>query len=82
MEHVYFFELSGEGARERLEQLKQKLEHLPSVHSIKLLKNTKQTDLFLLVVEASEEPHIEVPGGIRVWTFERVDADAKAESKG
>jgi hypothetical protein len=73
MERVYFFESSGEGARERLETLKEKLEHFSFVHSTKLLKNTKQTDLFLLVVEASEEPHIEIPQGARVWAFETLD---------
>jgi hypothetical protein len=73
MEGVYFFEASGEGARERLRQLKEKLEHLPTVHSTKLLKNTSQPDLFLLVVEASEEPHIETPEGTRVWSFVQVE---------
>jgi hypothetical protein len=73
MEGVYFFEASGEGARERLRHLKEKLEHLPTVHSTKLLKNTSQPDLFLLVVEASEEPHIETPEGTRVWSFVQVE---------
>jgi hypothetical protein len=72
MKYVYFFELSGEGAREELEHLQEKLEHFSFVHSTKLLKNSKQEDLFLLVVEASEEPHIKTPQGIRVWTFTEV----------
>jgi hypothetical protein len=72
MERIYFFEISGDRARERLETLKETLAHLSFVHSTKLLKNTKQVDLFLLVVAASEEPHIELPEGTRVWSFETI----------
>ena len=72
MKHVYFFECSGEGAKESLEHLEEELEHLSFVHATKLLKNTKQADLFLLVVEASEEPHIALPTGTRVWSFEEL----------
>jgi hypothetical protein len=67
---VYFFECAGEDALIKLETLQQTLETLSFIHATKFLKNTKQADLFLLVVEASEEPHIEVPEGTRVWTFE------------
>jgi hypothetical protein len=69
---VYFFECAGEDALIKLETLKEKLAHLSFVHSTKLLKSTKQADLFLLVIEASEEPHIEMPQGTRVWTFETI----------
>jgi hypothetical protein len=69
---VYFYECAGEDAKEKLETLKQTLEHLSSIHSTKLLKNTRQANLFLLVVETSEEPHIEMPQGTRVWSFEMV----------
>jgi hypothetical protein len=69
---VYFYECTGEDAKEKLETLQQTLEQLSFIQSTKLLKNTKQADLFLLVVEASEEPHIETPEGTRVWTFTEV----------
>jgi hypothetical protein len=67
--HVYFFECVGQHASDKLESLKQSLEAHTSVHAIKLLKNTQQRDLYLLVVETSEETHIEAPEGSRVWTF-------------
>jgi hypothetical protein len=66
---VYFFECAGEDAKEMLKILQERLESLPTIHSTRLLKNTKQAQLFLLVVEASEEPHVEVPQGARVWSF-------------
>lgn len=69
---VHFFECAGEDAREKLRVLQEGLESLPSIHSLQLLKNTKQPDLYLLVVHASEEPHIKVASGVRVWSFERV----------
>jgi heme-degrading monooxygenase HmoA len=67
--NVYFVELAGENAFDRLETLKKKLESLGGVQSLKLLKNTQQPDLYLLVIETSEEAHIEAPEGSRVWTF-------------
>jgi hypothetical protein len=67
---VYFFECAGEGAKEKLNILQSQLEPLPTIHSMRLLKNTKQAHLFLLVVEASEEPHVSLPEEIRVWAFE------------
>jgi hypothetical protein len=53
-----------------LKILQERLESLPTIHSTRLLKNTKQAQLFLLVVEASEEPHVSLPKDIRVWAFE------------
>jgi hypothetical protein len=69
---VYFYELSGEGSRERLETLHHELVSLSFVKSVKLLKNTKQMELYLLVVEASEELHLALPSDMRVWVFEEV----------
>jgi hypothetical protein len=68
----YFFEGAGKDAFDKLEALRQRLESLPFIHSTNLLKNTNQSDLYLLVVETSEEPHIEAPEGVRVWTFTKV----------
>ncbi len=70
--HVYFFECSGEDALKNLERLKEQLETLFFIHSTNLLKNTKQPDLYLLEVAASEEPHIALPENTRVWSFEEV----------
>jgi hypothetical protein len=67
---VYFFECAGEDAKAMLKILQERLESLPTIHSTRLLKNTKQAQLFLLVVEASEEPHVSLPKDIRVWAFE------------
>jgi hypothetical protein len=69
---VYFFECGGKDALGKLETIQQQLGLLPFISSTKLLKNTRQPDLFLLVVEASEEPHIALPEGARVWTFVEV----------
>lgn len=69
---VYFFECVGKDALAKLETLKERLEPLSFIHSTKLLKNTQQSDLYLLVVEASEEAHIEAPEGARVWLFETI----------
>jgi hypothetical protein len=70
---VYFFECSGDEAQERLEVLQRGLEAVPYVTSLKLLKNTEQAQLFLLVVEASEKPYITLPEGMRVWSFEDIE---------
>jgi hypothetical protein len=67
---VYFFECAGENAKEKLNILQSQLEPLAAIHSTRLLKNSKQVNLFLLVVEASEEPHVSLPEEIRVWVFE------------
>jgi hypothetical protein len=69
---IYFFEYSGEEAKEKLNTLQSQLESLPTIHTTRLLKNTKQAGLFLLVVEASEEPHPALPEGVKVWAFEEV----------
>jgi hypothetical protein len=70
---VYFFECAGEGALGKLGNLQQQLETLSFISSARLLKNTKQNDLYLLVVETSEEPHIVLPEGTRVWSFETIN---------
>jgi hypothetical protein len=66
---VYFFEYVGEDAFAKLEHLERTLKTHAYVRATKLLKNTQQRDLYLLVVETSEETHIEAPEGSRVWTF-------------
>jgi hypothetical protein len=66
---VYFVELAGENAFSRLETLKHELGLLSALRSLKLLKNTTQPDLYLLVIETSEEAHIPAPEGSRLWTF-------------
>ncbi len=74
---VYFFECAGEDALEKLETLQQTLEQFSSTQSTKLLKNTEQSDLFLLVAETSEEAHISLPEKTRVWSFEVLDAEGE-----
>jgi hypothetical protein len=71
---VYFFECVGRDAFQKLETLEQSLETAPFVHSLKLLKSSQQPDLYLLVVEASEEAHIDAPENTRVWTFVEVES--------
>jgi hypothetical protein len=73
VQRIYFFECAGEKARKRLERLRQDLIHSSAIPSPKLLKNTKQAELFLLVVETSEELHVHTLEGIKVWTFEEVE---------
>jgi hypothetical protein len=69
---IYFFECAGADAAEKLRNLKTQLESLPFIASTRLLQNTKQTDLYLLVVETSEEPHIALPEKTKVWSFKDV----------
>lgn len=66
---IYFVEYAGEDALTKLETLKEGLSSLPFVQSLKLLKNTQQAKLYLLVIETSEEAHIDVPDGAKMWTF-------------
>jgi hypothetical protein len=73
VQRIYFFECAGEKARERLERLRQDFIQSASITSPKLLKNTKQADLFLLVVETSEELHVHTLEDMKVWTFEKVE---------
>jgi hypothetical protein len=72
---VYFFECAGEDALSKLGKLQQQLETLSFISETRLLKNTKQSNLYLLVVETSEEPHITPPEGAKVWSFETINQE-------
>lgn len=67
--NTYFYELSGEAAKETLLRLEIELKKMPQVSATRLLISLEQEGLFLLVVEASKKPQLSLPKALRVWSF-------------
>ncbi|MGL4610382.1 MAG: hypothetical protein ACRCYY_12015 [Trueperaceae bacterium] len=70
---VYFFESSSPDAKVRLETLQREWGDLPYIRGMRLLENTQQAGLFLLVVETTQEPPKPVSETLRVWAFREAD---------
>ncbi len=67
--NTYFYELSGENAKEVLQGLEQALKKLDFVLNKRLLVSLEETGLYLLIVEAAQKPDLDLPLGLRVWSF-------------
>jgi hypothetical protein len=67
--NTYFYELSGDRAKEGLQELEQVLKKLDVVMSTRLLASLEDSGLYLLIVEASQKPNLDLPSRLRVWSF-------------
>ena len=67
-----FYELSGDGAQERLTAFGRTFTELG--WAVEVLENTVQSGLFLLLCRGPDEAHLpdDAPAGAKLWQFRRV----------
>lgn len=70
--HTRFYELAGDAARARLDDLATRLRRGGA--RTRLLASRDREGLYLLMAEADRLPDLVTPDECKVWTFTSVDA--------